>query len=262
MCNKKEVVMTDLERDLIILLQKADSIRPAINASITSARSIADNNKPSEDWLNEAEIFFSRYLLDHPLSSRMKTILSSRSSTAFEDMKSCLKSIQNDKAFFDDKHEIRKDMGLKNKVRSFPEYDVFVSHATADKSDIVDQLVNSLKKLGVNVFYDKESIEWGDKWKERIINGTTDAEFAIIVISDHFFGREWTERELKEFLNRQNKNGQKLILPILHNITGKDLSDKYPAVADIQAIDSNTYTTDEIALMFAKQLIRRLKSYE
>lgn len=49
------------------------------------------------------------------------------------------------------------------------------------------------------------------------------AEFAIIVISENFFDREWTEKELNEFLNRQNRNGQKLILPIVHNITNEDL---------------------------------------
>ncbi len=59
----------------------------------------------------------------------------------------------------------------------------------------------------------KNHFEWGDNWKERILNGTKKAEFAIIVISENFFDREWTERELSEFLNRQNRNGQKLILP-------------------------------------------------
>lgn len=62
-----------------------------------------------------------------------------------------------------------------------------------------------------------------------------------------------------EFLNRQNRNGQKLILPILHNISVEQLKEKYQAVADIQAIDSSKYSCDEIALLFAKQLIKRLK---
>lgn len=102
--------------------------------------------------------------------------------------------------------------------------------------------------------------EWGDNWKDRILNGTKKAEFAIIVISENFFDREWTERELNEFLNRQNRNGQKLILPILNNITVSQLQEKYPSIADIQAIDSSKYSCDQIALLFARQLIKRLKS--
>ena len=134
------------------------------------------------------------------------------------------------------------------------------SHASKDKADLVEELYQSLNKLGVAIFYDKESLEWGDNWKDRILNGTNKAEFAIIVISENFFDREWTERELSEFLNRQNRNGQKLILPILHNITVSQLQGKYPSVADLQAIDSSKYNCDQIALLFARQLIKRLKS--
>lgn len=139
-------------------------------------------------------------------------------------------------------------------------YDVFISHANADKIDYINQLKQSLDKLRIRVFYDKDTLEWGDKWKEKILEGVDQAEFAIIVISENYFGREWTERELREFLNRQNSNGQKIILPILHKITVEQLKEKYPAIADIQALDSATYSCDEVALEFACQFIKRLKS--
>ena len=149
----------------------------------------------------------------------------------------------------------------KYKAKMLPEYDVFISHANADKEALIEELYNSLNKLGVKIFYDKETLEWGDKFKDKILEGTKKSEFAIIVISTNFFGREWTERELSEFLNRQNQNGQKLILPILHNITIEQLKEKYPSIADIQAIDSSKYTCDQIALLFARQFIKRLKAY-
>lgn len=139
-------------------------------------------------------------------------------------------------------------------------YDVFISHANKDKIEYVDELKESLDKLKIKIFYDKDSLEWGDNWKQRILEGVKESEFAIIVISENFFDREWTEKELNEFLNRQNRNGQKIILPILHNITIGQLQVKYPAVADIQALDSSKYTCDEIALQFAGQLIKRLKA--
>ncbi len=138
-------------------------------------------------------------------------------------------------------------------------YDVFISHANKDKIEYVEQLKQSLDKLKINIFYDKDTLEWGDKWKDKILEGVEKAEFAIIVISENFFDREWTEKELNEFLNRQNSNGQKIILPILHNITVDQLTEKYPDVADIQAINSKDYSCDEIALKFAGQLIKRLK---
>ncbi len=139
-------------------------------------------------------------------------------------------------------------------------YDVFLSHANADKIEYVNQLKQSLDKLRIRVFYDKDSIEWGDRWKDKILEGVGQSEFAIIVISENFFGREWTEKELYDLLNRQNSNGQKIILPILHNITVPQLRERYPTVADIQGLNSAEYSCDEIALLFAGQLIKRLRA--
>jgi len=140
------------------------------------------------------------------------------------------------------------------------EYDVFISHANNDKTPYVERLKKSLDKLDISIFYDKDSLEWGDNWKNRILDGVNKAEFAIIVISENFFGREWTEKELNEFLNRQNANGQKLILPILYKITFEQLKEKYPSIADIQCIESSKLKFDEVALLFARQLIKRLKA--
>ena len=147
-----------------------------------------------------------------------------------------------------------------NGGKALLKYDVFISHANVDKIEYVEQLKQSLDKLKINIFYDKDTLEWGDDWKDKILEGVEQAEFAIIVISENFFGREWTEKELNEFLNRQNKNGQKTILPILYKISVAQLKERYPAVADIQALDSADYSCDEIALKFACQLIKRLKT--
>lgn len=138
-------------------------------------------------------------------------------------------------------------------------YDVFLSHASKDKLTYVEELKQTLDILGVQVFYDKDTIEWGDAWKNKIYEGLEKSEFAIMVISENFFDREWTELELKELLERQNEEGQKLILPILHHITPEQLKAKYPIVADIQAIESKDNSYEKIALLFARQLIKRYK---
>ena len=144
-------------------------------------------------------------------------------------------------------------------LKSTKEYDVFISHANKDKSEYVDSLYVTIKRLGVRVFYDTEEIDWGDNWKQVILNGTEKSEFAIIVISENFFDREWTERELSEFLKRQNKDGQKIVLPLIHNITLDQLKEKYPELGDIQAISTERYYKEDIAILFAKELIKRLR---
>ena len=247
---------TKFEEEMQQLLYRAQNIKAPINAAPISI-SISEYNRPSVDWINDFEIFYNKYLKEHSLAQRIKTILFHRQLNAFNELVSCLTSISKDEEFIvsmrGENIMISGNRGIDGK------YDVFISHANKDKLTFIDELYNSLDDLGINIFYDKKSLEWGDKWKDRILDGVKQSEFAIIVISENFFDREWTEKELNEFLNRQNKNGQKIILPVVHNITMEQLRDKYPSVAEIQAINSQDYTCDQIAILFAAQLIKRLK---
>ncbi|MCR5803731.1 MAG: toll/interleukin-1 receptor domain-containing protein [Clostridia bacterium] len=146
---------------------------------------------------------------------------------------------------------------LEGKLRK--KYDVFISHASNDKLDYVSGLVNEIKKLGIEVFYDSDVLSWGDNWKEKILEGTSNSEFAVIVISNSFFGREWTEKELNEFLKRQNESGQKIVLPLLYNISISEMTSKYPHLSEIQAIESTKLTNQDITILLAKEIIKRLK---
>ena len=139
------------------------------------------------------------------------------------------------------------------------QFDVFISHASKDKSDFVDGLYINLRRLGISIFYDTDSISWGDNWKKAILEGTAKSEFAIIVISENFFGREWTNRELNEFLQRQNESGQKIVLPILHNITRDQLIEQYPELEEIQVIDTANQSSEDITILFARELLKRYK---
>ena len=163
--------------------------------------------------------------------------------------------------YFDDKDKAlkRAESLPQAKPGSGKQYDVFISHASKDKSDYVDTLYITLRRLGINIFYDSDVLSWGDDWKRVILDGTAKSEFAIIVISENFFDREWTERELSEFLKRQNDSGQKIVLPLLYGISLNMLKEKYPALGDIQVINTNQYSKEEIAILFAKELIKRLR---
>ena len=248
------------EEELNALVQrtKVRDVKPSSTASYETINRInSENKKKHEIWMNDVDIFYNKYLKNHPLAQKIDSWLFHRK---YEMLVAALESISNDKDFINKMNGMLLVEVPKYQAKTLPEYDVFISHANKDKEDLIEELYQSLNALGVKIFYDKESLEWGDNWKDRILKGTKKAEFAIIVISENFFDREWTERELAEFLNRQNRNGQKLILPILHNITAEQLKEKYPLVADIQAIDSSKYSCDQIALLFARQLIKRLKN--
>ena len=134
------------------------------------------------------------------------------------------------------------------------EYDVFVSHASKDKKKYVDNLVIALKTEGLSVFYDTESISWGDHSPEMIEEGLRNCKRAIIVISKNYFGRSWTEHELRTLLHRQNVQGKKIIMPILYRITKKDLVKHYPELSVIQFKHSKQCSCEEMAKLISSEL--------
>lgn len=46
-------------------------------------------------------------------------------------------------------------------------YDVFISHASEDKTEVVEPLATELIKLGLSVWYDKWSLQLGDSLRKR-----------------------------------------------------------------------------------------------
>lgn len=207
-------------------------------------------------WLNDIKIKAAALSKECPLKKEFDNtyFFKDSSSSTFDKMIGLLESLKDweDDQNIDNNNPIKAENEMK-------EYDVFLSHANADKNDYVDELYGVLNKLGIHIFYDKESLEWGDDWKQRILDGTQKSEFAIIVISENFFDREWTEKELSEFFNRQNHNNQKIILPLLFNITIEEFKAHYPNLENIQALQTAKVTKEEVAIQFARQLIKRLK---
>lgn len=253
---ERESNMETFEKELTELIDRGNFINSSTVQPYNTENELG-NHPLADIWIDDAKDFCIKYLKTHPFSQELEYFIHNRK---FQEILETLNRINNDKSFPKQMNAMEKAEILKYQAKALSEYDVFISHANKDKEGLIDELYKSLNQLGIKIFYDKESLEWGDNWKDRILNGTKKAEFAIIVISENFFDREWTERELSEFLNRQNRNGQKLILPIIHNITNEQLKSKYPNVADIQVIDSSDYNCDQIALLFARQLIKRLKT--
>ncbi len=212
-----------------------------------------------QKWANKVQIFAANNLRESEQRILANPCFYLRTNPVKENYEELINALKG----FLEYYQSHPEMLAKSKKTLEPietkDYDVFISHARKDKLTYVNSLKNEIKKLGVNIFYDTDVIDWGDNWKAAILDGTAKSEFAIIVISENFFGREWTEIELKEFLERQNATKQKIVLPLLHGITVEKLKEKYPSLGDIQCVSTAEKNKKEIAIIFARQLIRRLK---
>jgi hypothetical protein len=124
-------------------------------------------------------------------------------------------------------------------------WDVFISHASEDKP-YVDPLVMKLGQAGISVWYNRLVLEWGDDLRSRIDGGLINCRYGIVVLSKAFLRKKkWTEHELNSLFARE-RVGQKLILPIWHDITREDLLTYSPSLADRMAKIANTDSYEDI----------------
>ncbi|MGN8160394.1 DUF1883 domain-containing protein [Salinisphaera sp. SWV1] len=134
------------------------------------------------------------------------------------------------------------------------EHDVFISHASDDKDEIVRPLANALRDEGLSVWYDEFELRIGDSLRRKIDQGLAQSKVGLVVFSKSFFGKGWTNYELDGIVTR-TVSGEQVLLPIWHNVTKKEVMDFSPSLADKVARSTATHTVEEIAKEIA-ELIR------
>jgi hypothetical protein len=125
-------------------------------------------------------------------------------------------------------------------------FDVFISHASEDKDDLVRPLANALKASGLSVWYDEFELRIGDSLRRKIDRGLVSSRFGVVVLSKAFFGKGWPEYELDGLVTRA-VTGDQVLLPIWHNVTKTEVIGYSPSLADRLARSTATHTVEEIA---------------
>lgn len=136
------------------------------------------------------------------------------------------------------------------------EYDVFISHATEDKEDVVRPLVDYLKIKGITVWYDEFELKIGDSLRRKIDQGLSKSRFGIVVISKAFINKGWTNYELDGLMTKAI-SGQQTLLPIWHKILKQEVIDYSPSLADKVARNTSSETIEEIAEEIAEMILQK-----
>lgn len=132
-------------------------------------------------------------------------------------------------------------------------HDVFISHASEDKDEIVRPLANALINEGLNVWYDEFTLRIGDSLRQKIDQGLANSRVGLVVLSSNFISKGWTNYELDGIVTR-TVSGEQILLPIWHNITKQQVVDFSPSLADKVARSTATHTVEEIAKEIAELL--------
>lgn len=137
-------------------------------------------------------------------------------------------------------------------------WDVFISHATEDKDEVARPLADHLHGLGVSVWLDVLELKIGDSLRRKIDHGLAHSRFGIVILSRHFFAKQWPQYELDGLVTRQN-SGEQSLLPIWHEITKAEVVAASPSLADKIARSTSQFTVEEIAAEIA-EVIRPAES--
>jgi hypothetical protein len=92
------------------------------------------------------------------------------------------------------------------------EWDVFICHASEDKKDFVDLFAHQLRDSGLSVWYDVFSLKLGDSLRRKIDEGLAESRYGVVVLSKHFFAKEWPQNELDGLMSREIA-GTNVVLP-------------------------------------------------
>lgn len=110
-------------------------------------------------------------------------------------------------------------------------WDLFISHASEDKDEVARPLKQLFTEQGLKVWFDEDTLTVGDSLRRSIDHGLANCQFGVVILSPHFFEKEWTQKELDGLVARED-GSEKRILPVWHKVTRKDVVAYSPTLAD------------------------------
>lgn len=129
-------------------------------------------------------------------------------------------------------------------------FDVFISHASEDKDSIARPLYRELNAQSVTVWFDEAVLELGDSLRQKIDEGLTKCRYGVVILSPHFFRKQWPQKELDGLVARETTSGEKAVLPVWHEIDHNGILAYSPSLADRVAARSE----EGVAVVAAKIL--------
>lgn len=118
------------------------------------------------------------------------------------------------------------------------EYDAFISHAVEDKIPIANELCAELERAGLKIWYSGKELGVGDSIEKTIEKGLNRSRYGIVIFSPTYLAKNWTIREFYTLLAKEIED-QKVILPVLYNITLDELKNRDMVMADRFAVNAD-----------------------
>jgi hypothetical protein len=133
-------------------------------------------------------------------------------------------------------------------------WDIFISHASEDKTTAALPLAEHLIRSGLRVWLDRCELMLGDSLRQKIDDGLAHSAYGVVILSNAFFAKDWPKRELDGLLAIE-EGGRKAILPVWHGVDKATVARHSPLLASRLAVN----TKDGVLLV--AQAIARVVSH-
>ncbi len=110
--------------------------------------------------------------------------------------------------------------------------------------EVAFPLSDMLAAAGLTVWIDEAEIFIGDSLREKIDSGLAQSQFGIVILSHHFFAKDWPKSELDGLFAREI-GGDKVLLPVWHKITYNEIKKYSPLLAGKMAANTE-YGLNEV----------------
>lgn len=135
-------------------------------------------------------------------------------------------------------------------ARDEREWDVFLSYARIDGSNVGNELREHLERLGVRVWFDEVAIAPGKSQALQMDRGLQKARAGIALLTPAYLvGRFWTERELGALLHKET------LIPVLHGVNFQEVADYSGILPDLAGFETARDPIEIIAQKIAAAVL-------
>ncbi len=116
-------------------------------------------------------------------------------------------------------------------LTSTPKEKVFVSHSTADRGFVENEILPLLKSRGIDAWYCKTEIQTASQWERGILEGLKSCNWFLVVMSARSASSEWVKDEVHWAV----ENRPERVIPVM--ISDCDPYDFHVRLARMQHVD-------------------------
>jgi TIR domain len=130
------------------------------------------------------------------------------------------------------------------------EWDVFLSYARIDGSNLGGELREHLERLGVPVWFGEIAISPGKSQALQMDQGLQKARAGVALLTPAYLvGRFWTERELGALLHKET------LIPVLHGVSFQEVADYSGILPDLAGFETARDSVEVIAQKIAAAVL-------